>query len=197
MSFREFTPGRRPIITSVSHYSEHRQDLIVDFKMRCGYCNDIHFYRIAPFEIDHFIPLKKNKQPFLTIKLNTDYSNLVYACRSCNNAKRNKWPSGDQNISIVGNTGFIDPCDENYNNNFIRLESGKITAITEIGQWIFKELKFSKPQHEIIYNIEKLDLIIDELEENLEKINDLEICKRINVLLLRYRKYVRQLGNQR
>lgn len=92
MSFREVDkiPARRDITTNVTSYSAHREDLIIDFKARCGYCNDIHIYRIASFEIDHFIPRVRNKKPFLSIKSDTDYSNLVYACKSCNNSKRNK-----------------------------------------------------------------------------------------------------------
>ncbi len=70
MSFRELDkiPERRPIETEVSHYSQHRNDLIIDFKGRCGYCNDFHTYRVSSFEIDHFIPRKRNKQVFLTKK---------------------------------------------------------------------------------------------------------------------------------
>ena len=38
----------------------------------------------------------------------TEYSNLVYSCRSCNNSKRAKWPTGDENVHNDGEQGFID-----------------------------------------------------------------------------------------
>lgn len=196
MSFRETDkiPERRNITTKVTSYSAHRPDLIIDFKSRCGYCNDIHTYRIASFEIDHFIPRIRNKKPFLSIKKDTDYTNLVYACKSCNNSKRNKWPTNDEKIPNKDDKGFIDPCDADYDKQFIRLPNGQIKAITKLGDWIYKELKLDKPQHEIIYNLELLDLIIDQLEGDLATLEDLPLYKRITTLLLNYRAYVKQLG---
>jgi hypothetical protein len=196
MSFREIDkiPLRRNITTAVSHYSAHRADLTVDFKQRCGYCNDVHFYRIASFEIDHFIPKIRNKKQFLTIKSETDYSNLIYACKSCNNAKRNKWPTNDENICNQNDEGFIDPCEADYDNQFVRIPNGQIRAITNLGNWMLKELKLDKPQHEIIYNLEQLDITINQLESNLKDLEDINLYKRITTLLLRYRTYVKQLG---
>lgn len=196
MSFREINkiPSRRNITTAVAHYRDHRGNLTIDFKQRCGYCNDVHFYRTASFEIDHFIPRKKNKQPFLTIKTETDYSNLIYACKSCNNAKSNKWPTNDQNICHHNNEGFIDPCEADYDNQFLRLSNGQIKAVTDLGKWMRRELKLDKPQHEIIYNLEQLDIIIDELEKELQNLEDLNIYKRITALLLKHKAYVKQLG---
>lgn len=196
MSFREADkiPTRRNITTSVTSYSAHKEDLIIDFKARCGYCNDIHIYKIASFEIDHFIPRVRNKKPFLSIKSDTDYSNLVYACKSCNNSKRNKWPTNDENIPNQNDKGFIDPCDKLYDQQFIRLANGQIKAITKLGDWILKELKLDKPQHEIIYNLEQLDLIIDQLKVDIENLEDINLYKRITKLLLNYRDYVQQLG---
>ncbi len=197
MNFRQTTPIRRDIQKSVTNYRSHREDLCLDFNQRCGYCNGIDLYRIAPFEIDHFIPRKRNKMPFLTIKTETDYSNLIYACRSCNNAKSNKWPTNDQNISHQNNEGFIDPCDEQYEVHFYRLPNGQIGARTKLGLWMLKELKLDKPQHEIIYNLELLDSIIDQIETNLEKLENIDILKRISCLLFNYRAYIKQLGRIR
>lgn len=196
MSFRETDkiPARRNITSPVASYSGHRADLIIDFKERCGYCNDIHIYKIASFEIDHFIPRIRNKKPFLTIKKDTDYSNLVYACKSCNNAKRNKWPTNDENTPNNGNQGFIDPCEKEYDQQFIRLANGQIRAKTNLGDWIYKELKLDKPQHEIIYNLEQLDLILDQLDIDLNKLDDINLFKKITTLLSNYRTYVKQLG---
>ena len=59
---------------------------------------------------------------------------------------------------------------------------------------MLKELKLDKPQHEIIYNLEQLDITINQLESNLKDLEDINLYKRITTLLLRYRTYVKQLG---
>ncbi len=162
--FREHTPKRRPITTIVNKYGDHRDDLRIDYKKRCGYCNDFDSFRFTYFEIDHFIPQKKEKKPFLSVKTNTDYSNLVYSCKACNNAKSNKWPTNDENVPNRNDEGFIDPCDDDYNNHFGRTITGRISYKTKLGEWKYYNLKFYKPQHEIIWNIEELEKLITEIK---------------------------------
>jgi hypothetical protein len=197
--FRDFTPKRQNITRKVSDYKNHRSDLKNDFKERCGYCNDIYVWRFASFEIDHFIPRKKDKKTFLTIKSETDYSNLVYACKSCNNSKSNKWPTNDENLHNENDIGFIDPCDDNYNLQFDRLNNGQIKAITSLGTWMYKELKLYKPQHEFIWNLEELDKIIEESEIILKSTTDETLTSDLKDLILdfyrKYRKYTKLLGN--
>jgi uncharacterized protein (TIGR02646 family) len=156
--FRRHTPKRRNILKEVTKHGEHREDLRADFQHRCGYCNDIDNWRFIWFEIDHFVP-----QKHLNTISSTDYSNLVYSCRSCNNAKRAKWPSEDENIHNDGNIGFIDPCDDDYNNQFDRLDTGRIIFKTNLGEWMYNAMKLYKPQHEIIWNIEQLHNLIKEI----------------------------------
>lgn len=196
--FREFTPKRRLNPKTVTDYKHHRNDLQEDFRERCGYCNDIYIWRTASFEIDHFIPRNKDKKPFLTIKSATDYSNLVYACRSCNNSKSNKWPTNDENICHLNDEGFIDPCNDDFNLQFSRQQNGQIIAITPLGVWMYNALKFHKPQHEVIWNIEQLDLLITESKLLLNSITDQVIVDKIKDLLLtlydNYLTYTKQLG---
>ena len=99
---RDKTPQRRSDIEEQKDYKQYRSNLIIDFDGRCGYCGDHDFFRQTYYEIDNFVPRKKLK----TISLNT-YSNLVYTCRSCNNAKRAKWPTGDENVHNNGKEGFV------------------------------------------------------------------------------------------
>ena len=196
--FRDFTPKRQNITRKVSDYKNHRSDLKNDFKERCGYCNDIYVWRFASFEIDHFIPRKKDKKPFLTIKSETDYTNLVYACKSCNNSKSNKWPTNDENLHNQDDIGFIDPCDENYNLQFDRLDNGQIKAITSLGSWMFKELKLYKPQHEFIWNLEELKKVIDESESILSSTTEETLSNKLKEILLdlyrKYKHYTESLG---
>lgn len=156
--FREHTPKRRNITKLVSRHGDHREDLRMDFQNRCGYCNDIDTWRFNWFEIDHFVPHKH-----LKMINDTDYSNLVYSCRSCNNAKRAKWPSKDETVHNDGKEGFVDPCNDDYDKQFDRLDSGRIVYKTDIGKWMYNEMKLYKPQHEIIWNIEQLHMLIKEI----------------------------------
>lgn len=198
MAFRLNTPARRLDPKIVSHYTHHRSDLAVDFGNRCGYCNDIYVWRVASFEIDHFIPRKKDKKPFLTIKSETDYSNLVYACRSCNNSKSNKWPTDDENLPHLNDEGFIDPCCDTFSLQFSRLDNGQIRPVTNLGNWMYKALKFYKLQHEVIYNIEQIENLINESEDLLENISDKQLAEQTRIVLLNmyrnYKMYTKQLG---
>ncbi|MGV3459948.1 MAG: HNH endonuclease [Flavobacterium sp.] len=187
--FRNETPKRRDIKTTVAKYSDHRADLKKDYKCRCGYCGDTDVWRTVWFEIDHFVPQKYLK----TIK-DTDYSNLVYACRSCNNAKRANWPTGEELVHHRNDEGFIDPCDDEYDKQFERHDNGKLTHRTPLGKWMYYKLKLYKPQHEVIWQIEALDELIDDCEKLLETVDNQVIRDRVLGLYKEYRKYTKQLG---
>lgn len=188
--FRSETPKRRDIKTVVNKYSDHREELKKDYKCRCGYCNDIDLWRTVWFEIDHFVPQKYLK----TIK-ETDYSNLVYACRACNNSKRAHWPTGDELIHHQSDEGFIDPCDEEYEKQFLRYTNGRIIHKTQLGKWMYYKLKLHKPQHEIIWQIVELDNLIEECEEILATIDNQTLKDKLLNLYREYHKYTKQLGN--
>jgi hypothetical protein len=188
--FRKETPIRRDIRTVVSKYSDHREELKKDYKCRCGYCNDTDIWRTVWFEIDHFVPQKYLK----TIK-DTDYSNLVYACRSCNNSKSAHWPTGDELVHHINNEGFIDPCDDEYGKQFMRCINGRIIHQTQLGKWMYYKLKLYKPQHEIIWKIEELDNLIEECEIILEKIDNDNLKDKMLRLYREYRVYTKQLGS--
>lgn len=158
---------------------------IVKFHHRCGYCNARDALKITYFEIDHFIP-----KDILTIYKDTDYCNLVYACRSCNNSKRKHWPTNDEKISHNGVEGWIDPCDQDYNRQFGREENGEIKPITELGEWMYTHLKLYKPQHAILWNIEQLDNMINELEVLIDD-QDIALKEELLNLYREYRAYIK------
>lgn len=188
--FRRETPKRRIINTAVSKYSYHREQLKKDYNSRCGYCNDIDTWRTIWFEIDHFVP----KKHLNTIK-DTEYSNLVYACRSCNNSKRDYWPTKDELIHNKDNKGFIDPCDDEYDKQFRRSINGRISYQTQLGEWMYYKLKLHKPQHEIIWKIEELDSLIEECETVLKTLDNDTLKDKVLNLYRKYRKYTKQLGD--
>ena len=188
--FRNETPKRRDIKNPVSKYSDHREDLKKDYKCRCGYCNDIDLWRTVWFEIDHFVP-----QKYLNTIKETDYSNLVYACRACNNSKRAHWPTGNELIHNQNDEGFIDPCDDEYEKQFLRYTNGRIIHQTQLGKWMYYKLKLHKPQHEIIWQIVELDNLIEECEEILATIDNQTLKDKLLNLYREYHKYTKQLGN--
>ncbi len=150
--FREHTPKRQIIIIKVSSHQEHSVDLMSDFKNRCGYCDDIKLGN-AVFEVDHFVP--QNPKNFVSTIDSTKYSNLVYSCMSCNRAKSNKWPTNNEKVFNKGDVGFFDPCDDEYNNQFTREDSGRILPNSDLGNWMYYELKLHKPQHEILWKLDQ------------------------------------------
>lgn len=191
--FRAKQPLRRDTVLEVSTYKKHLIPLKEDFNHRCGYCDDSYTWRTIWYEIDHFVPQKKFPH-----RDSTDYNNLVFACRSCNNSKRAKWPTENEYLSHDGNKGFIDPCDEEYDKQFERKKDGVIKFKTNLGKWMFHALKLHRPQHQIIWLIDQLDYNIDELETLLDRISDEQVKSQVqenlNMLLLSYRKYTKKLG---
>lgn len=187
--FRKETPKRRDIKAVVKKYSDHKNDLKMDFKYRCGYCNDIDIWRTAWFEIDHFVP-----QKYLKNIKETDYSNLVYSCRSCNNSKRAHWPTGSELIHNQYNEGFIDPCNDEYGLQFVRGLDGRITYNTKLGKWMFYKLKLHKPQHEVIWNIEETYNLINECKEVLKEVTSPIIKDRLLILYEKYVEYTLKLS---
>ncbi len=165
--FREKTPCRRLQTTknpSKENWSEHKPDLREDFNNMCGYCNSHDEYRHTYFEVDHFVPKSifiKNGNIALT-----QYDNLVYSCKFCNNFKSAKWPSNDERIFNDGNVGFVDPCDTDYDNHFYRTLDGGIMWRTNLGKWMFSEaFKFDERQQgiKVLWNLNQLDKIINSL----------------------------------
>ncbi|MFD0860577.1 HNH endonuclease [Sungkyunkwania multivorans] len=189
--FRAKTPKRRNITTTVSNYRKHKDNLKIDYLDRCGYCNSIDTWRFVWFEIDHFVPQKYLK----TIK-DTDYINLVYACRSCNNSKRAKWPTKDEKKHNENDEGFIDPCDDEYANQFDRTGNGRILPTTNIGHWMYKALKLYKPQHEIIWSLDELDKLIQEIEDILKTKPNNQLKDKLLDCYREFMAYSKKLSNE-
>lgn len=158
-AFRDVTPKRSDDVANQTDYRKYRVKLSDDFNHRCGYCNDFDSPRSVWFEIDHFKPKDIDASSV------TDYFNLVYACRSCNNSKRDKWPTGDKDIPNDGSQGWVDPCDEEYISHFERTDNGKIVSRDSLGAWMIENLKLWKIQHELLWNYEQLEINSKILEE--------------------------------
>ncbi|WP_148270706.1 HNH endonuclease [Haliscomenobacter hydrossis] len=192
-SFRDITPIRRPNRRECKHYYSYLSTLREDFNYRCGYCNDHDGLRIRSFTIDHFVP--QNPEGFAhNIKPNY-YYNLVYACRYCNAEKRNKWPTKDVNVSHDGTIGFIDPTEEDYTKLFRRSKSGKIipSEDSNLAKYIRKELKLWLPIHALMWKLERMNNLIDQIENELRTTNDQVLKAQLEQLYFLYLKKYRNI----
>ena len=185
VDFRKTTPFRRCDAPDGKKYQTYKPLLREDFHQRCGYCGDHDFFSDTFYEIDHFVPKK------IAEERENDYSNLVYSCRSCNNSKRAKWPTGNANISNNGKEGWIDPCDSKYANQFERLSDGSVKSKTELGLWMWKALTLGNPIHRLKWTLEQLR--IELIKTDTLEIEDPTELKQIKELNARYRKFEGQL----
>lgn len=170
MKFRDNTPSRRTNPRLYANYHAYREQLKADFHSRCGYCDDPERFSDVPFQIDHFVP----RATLNTIAEN-DYSNLVYACRRCNRAKWDKWPTCDEKNHNNGKEGFIDPCDPEYDQQFERNERGEIIPTSQIGDWMWKELDLGNAAHRLVWTLSQIRKELDTILQNPNALKDSRI----------------------
>ena len=154
------------------HYTSYLYTLKIDFNKRCGYCNDIHSFRIRNFAIDHFVP--RNPIDFKhPIKPNY-YYNLVYSCSYCNSAKSNKFPTKNHEIHNDGNIGFIIPTETSYADLFYRDSDGTIMSKDNnlLANYIIDELNLKNPIHSLMWRIERLNNLIESLDKKIKQTNN-------------------------
>jgi uncharacterized protein (TIGR02646 family) len=170
------------------NYRKYKSHLRKDFFCSCGYCGDLdHFLGGSNiYHIDHFAP--KSKFPDLENK----YSNLVYSCPFCNNAKNNDWIGKDPKISFDSKkgTGYIDPCDNDYEAHLERNGKGEIIGKTKIGKYMVNKLNLELPRHSIIWKLTLLKKTIDELKQKKDKLpNNTGLIEEYNNMLEQYQEY--------
>lgn len=172
LPLRDKTPKRRDITRDVSHWSDHKPDLRLDFNHRCGYCHSFDGFRHTYYEVDHFVP--KSLFKITGVISLTQYDNLVYSCKFCNNNKLSKWPTNNENIHHDGIQGFIDPCNDEFDTHFYRTTEGAIMWRTDLGKWMYKEaFKFDEREKGIrlLWNLDKLKTLIFQLSEESNKLD--------------------------
>jgi hypothetical protein len=158
---------KRICTKTYASYTSFKLYIREDFNKRCGYCDDLDIYHggVRGYQIDHFRPHSISK--FTHLK--EEYSNLIYSCPFCNRAKSNKWK--DLN-------GFIDPCDEEYDNHLERNQRGQIKCKSEQGKYIYTNLNLYLKRHELLWMIEKLEEQSMEINSYLDSLgegHDLEL----------------------
>jgi uncharacterized protein (TIGR02646 family) len=136
---------RRSDVEDESSYQKYGSKLREDFGRICGYCGKTEMTTNKGFEIDHFVPIR------IASERETDYSNLVYSCFTCNRKKSKKWPTEDKDKQHDGNVGFIDPATDEFDEHLKRTDNGDIIGITDVGKYMCKTaFKFNtRPMKEI------------------------------------------------
>ena len=145
----------------ITDWHQHKSDLEKDFFNTCGYCGKDFKATLCKSEIEHFIP--KKKYPDYENK----YSNLVLACKVCNNKKRADWPSENptKNVTDDGKMGYVDPATDEFDQNLIRCEDGNIIGITDVGKYMSKRLGFDYRPISEIQKIKEIYTSIQTLKE--------------------------------
>lgn len=143
----------------------NKKYLAKDFENRCCYCNDHHHYSggYETFHVEHFAP--KSKFPHLEFT----YDNLLYACPFCNISKGDKWVGKTEHENIISDKGFINPCSKEYDVHLGRKTNGEIYYKTQIGEYMYNELKLFLDRHKTIYKLSEIRSIEKRLSERIEK----------------------------
>jgi hypothetical protein len=124
----------------------------------CGYCGT-HEGVSKFMEIDHFVPDNVDSSR------KCDYSNLVYACFTCNRKKSGKWPTRDKNKPHDGYEGFADPATREFDAHLGRNADGAIEYYTDVGKYMFKTaFKFDIRPTKAIWRASQLYELTDKLD---------------------------------
>lgn len=173
-----------------SHYSDYKPFLKKDFCGRCAYCNLQDTSITTPFEVDHFIPRDAFKHD--RMDLDTDYRNLIYSCKKCNNAKRKQF-KGDIHSAHPTNELFYDPALIDYNDIFYRNHLGAIASDDDKGKNTITRLKLYRPIHILAWLCEEMYETAERLEQSIRIEIDGERKKTLqsayNKINAQYRKF--------
>lgn len=111
-------------------YGSYRDWLRDEFMFRCVYClhREQWYSRGGTFHIDHFVPVSADPRGAL------QYSNLLYACKTCNEAK----------ADILG---LPDPCFVSFRECLEIEADGQVVAKTSVGRRLCDVLRMNSPNN--------------------------------------------------
>lgn len=177
----EYIKGKKPVRSYTGEMwitnSSNKKRLVKDFNHKCAYCDDHDRYSggYNAYHVEHFAP--KEKFPLLEFT----YDNLLYSCPYCNISKSNKWVGNKVEENVVGDMGFIDPCTDEYYSNLYRDDKGNIAYSTNIGEFMYYELKLYLKRHNILYNLEKVrvqkNLLKSKIDEKKQEKENVELLE--------------------
>ena len=107
-------------------YQSFRDWLRDEFTFRCVFClhREQWYNRSATFNIEHFIPVAVDETG------KCEYSNLLYACATCNNAKR----------AVLG---IPDPCTVSFSECLAVKKNGEIEPLNSSGKKLCEVLRLN------------------------------------------------------
>jgi len=124
--------------------SSYRDCLRLEFRFACVYClmlgHELRRERYGGFEIEHFRP--KGRREFEPLR--DSYANLFWACRACNRAKHDRWPTREE---LDRGERFLNPCDDVMAEH-LRIDGQEIEALTAAGEFMIEQLGLDEPLHE-------------------------------------------------
>jgi hypothetical protein len=111
-------------------YESYRDWLRDEFTFRCVYRlhREQWYGRDSTFNIDHFCPVAINPLS------KSEYTNLLYACATCNNAKRDL-------------VGVPDPCSIAFADCVIIKDDGEVEALNQAGESLIKKLRLNSSKN--------------------------------------------------
>ncbi len=97
---------------------------------RCVYClhREQWYHRGATFHIEHFIPIAADPREKL------EYANLLYACATCNNAKR----------ALLG---VPNPCSIAFADCVNIRDDGQVEALNNAGESLVEKLRLNSAKN--------------------------------------------------
>jgi len=186
---------RRKAKKTFKDYKSYKPWLREDFRYACVYCT-IHegeFGGFHSFHVEHFRP--KSRFP----KLETEYTNLLYACWKCNSYKSEDWPSG---YPLKSGKGYLDPCSHDYEKYFTINSDGVVMGNVGAAKYMIENLhlnsnfliKTRNDRKRIRESIDECKSIIKEIDSILNdeksptKIRSLDRIKSITISSLENRE---------
>ncbi len=125
-------------------YTQYHPLLRQDFQYRCAYCLRHKFFLggEAGCCIDHRHPVHG---PYARPDLLTDYTNLYWCCRECNEYKADAWQSPDV---YARDFRFLDPCrPEDDHDLHLRVRpDGSLEILTNLGRYTCDTLRLWRAQ---------------------------------------------------
>lgn len=111
-------------------YNSYRDWLRDEFVFRCVYClhREQWYGRNATFHIDHFDPATVEPEE------KCEYSNLLYACATCNEAKK----------AILG---LPDPCKVDFHDCLLITADGHVQALNDDGEKLKQALRLDSERN--------------------------------------------------
>lgn len=98
-----------------------RRRLFAEYSFRCGYCRNS-----ADLEIDHYQPT--------ALGGDDEQTNLIVACRRCNQNKRAQDPSAFEDPLTGARVGLFNPSRDEWNAHFDYRLDGQLVGTSEVGR---------------------------------------------------------------